>query len=52
MSAMVIRKPAHLFLEELGVPYEDEGDHVVVKVRPRSPSHAPSRFFADHRTSS
>lgn len=31
-SAMVLRKPAHLFLEEVGVPYEDEGDdYVVVK---------------------
>lgn len=28
MSAMVVRKPAHLFLEEVGVPYEDEGDFV------------------------
>lgn len=30
-SAMVIRKPAHLLLNELQVPYEDEGDYVVVK---------------------
>ncbi|CAN3358369.1 thiamine thiazole synthase [Diutina catenulata] len=30
-SAMVLRKPAHLFLEEIGVTYEDEGDYVVVK---------------------
>lgn len=30
-SAMVMRKPAHLFLDELKVPYEDEGDYVVVK---------------------
>jgi len=30
-SAMVMRKPAELFLNELGVPYEDEGDFVVVK---------------------
>ncbi|KAF2849466.1 Thi4-domain-containing protein [Plenodomus tracheiphilus IPT5] len=30
-SAMVMRKPAQLFLNELGVPYEDEGDFVVVK---------------------
>jgi len=29
-SAMVIRKPAHEFLDELGVPYEDKGDYVVV----------------------
>lgn len=30
-SAMVVRKPAHLFLEEVGVPYEDQGDFVVIK---------------------
>lgn len=30
-SAMILRKPAHLFLEELGLEYEDEGDYVVVK---------------------
>jgi len=30
-SAMVMRKPAELFLNEIGVPYEDEGDFVVVK---------------------
>eukprot|EP01041_Mallomonas_annulata_P004160 gene4160-8268_t len=29
-SAMVIRKPAHEFLDELQVPYEDKGDYVVV----------------------
>jgi thiamine thiazole synthase len=28
MSAMVVRKPAHLILEEIGVPFEDEGDFV------------------------
>lgn len=26
-----MRKPAHKFLEEVGVPYEDEGSYVVVK---------------------
>ncbi|KAJ7288302.1 Thi4 family-domain-containing protein [Mycena rebaudengoi] len=31
MTAMVIRKPAHNFLREIGVPYEDEGAFVVVK---------------------
>ncbi|KAJ7784519.1 Thi4 family-domain-containing protein [Mycena metata] len=31
MTAMVIRKPADNFLRELGVPYEDEGNFVVVK---------------------
>ena len=30
-SAMVMRKPADAFLDDLGVPYEDEGDFVVVK---------------------
>ncbi|TLD21941.1 hypothetical protein PspLS_08245 [Pyricularia sp. CBS 133598] len=30
-SAMVMRKPAHLFLDRLGVAYEDEGSFVVVK---------------------
>ncbi|KAM0335502.1 hypothetical protein ACHAQA_000550 [Verticillium albo-atrum] len=30
-SAMVMRKPADKFLEDLGVPFEDEGGHVVVK---------------------
>ena len=30
MSAMVVRKPADAFLAELGVPYDDEGDYVVV----------------------
>lgn len=30
-SAMVLRKPAQVFLEEIGVPYEDEGNYVVVK---------------------
>jgi len=31
MSAMVVRKPADRFLEELGVPFDDEGSFVVVK---------------------
>jgi len=30
-SAMVMRKPADAFLKDLGVPFEDEGDFVVVK---------------------
>lgn len=30
-SAMVMRKPADAFLTELGLPYDDEGDFVVVK---------------------
>lgn len=33
-SAMIVRKPAHLFLQEVGVPYDDAGEdssYVVVK---------------------
>ncbi|KAK5104962.1 thiamine metabolism- protein [Lithohypha guttulata] len=30
-SAMVLRKPAQKFLEDVGIAYEDEGDYVVVK---------------------
>lgn len=30
-SAMIMRKPADAFLNDLGVPFEDEGDFVVVK---------------------
>lgn len=30
-SAMVMRKPAEIFLNDLGVPFEDEGEFVVVK---------------------
>lgn len=30
-SAMVLRKPAEEFLNDIGVPYEDEGNFVVVK---------------------
>lgn len=30
-SAMVLRKPADRFLDEISVPYEDEGNYVVVK---------------------
>lgn len=30
-SAMVVRKPAHSILDELDIPYEDEGDFVVIK---------------------
>lgn len=30
-SAMVMRKPAEKFLDEIDVPYEDEGNYVVVK---------------------
>jgi len=30
-SAMVLRKPADVFLRDVGVPFEDEGEYVVVK---------------------
>lgn len=30
-SAMVLRKPANIFLDDLKIAYEDEGDYVVVK---------------------
>jgi thiamine thiazole synthase len=30
-SAMVMRKPADAFLTDIGIPFEDEGDFVVVK---------------------
>lgn len=30
-SSMIVRKPADLLLSELGIPFEDEGDYVVVK---------------------
>ncbi|CAG9460494.1 unnamed protein product [Pedinophyceae sp. YPF-701] len=30
-SAMIVRKPAHNFLDEIGVQYEDEGHYVVIK---------------------
>ncbi len=30
-SAMVLRKPADAFLKDIGVPFEDEGNYVVVK---------------------
>lgn len=30
-SAMIMGKPVDLFLDELNIPYEDEGDYVVVK---------------------
>ncbi|CAL9066886.1 thiamine thiazole synthase, chloroplastic-like [Musa acuminata AAA Group] len=30
-SAMVVRKPAHLFLDELGVPYDEADSYVVVR---------------------
>jgi thiamine thiazole synthase len=43
-SAMVMRKPAEAFLNDLGVPFDDEGDFVVVK-------HAVSSLQLYHRSS-
>ena len=31
VSVMQVRKPAHNLLDELNVPYQDEGDYVVIK---------------------
>ncbi|KAJ2964334.1 hypothetical protein NQZ79_g859 [Umbelopsis isabellina] len=31
LSAMIVRKPTDQFLTEIGVPFEDEGNYVVVK---------------------
>lgn len=30
-SAMVVRKPAHLFLDEISVPYDEQDTYVVIK---------------------
>jgi cysteine-dependent adenosine diphosphate thiazole synthase len=30
-SAMVVRKPAHIFLDEIGVPYDEQDTYVVIK---------------------
>ncbi|MCA2146154.1 sulfide-dependent adenosine diphosphate thiazole synthase [Citrobacter portucalensis] len=30
-SAMVVRKPAHLFLDELGIDYDEQDNYVVIK---------------------
>eukprot|EP00191_Tetraselmis_sp_GSL018_P013651 CAMPEP_0177588920 /NCGR_PEP_ID=MMETSP0419_2-20121207/6503_1 /TAXON_ID=582737 /ORGANISM="Tetraselmis sp., Strain GSL018" /LENGTH=305 /DNA_ID=CAMNT_0019079191 /DNA_START=202 /DNA_END=1119 /DNA_ORIENTATION=+ len=30
-SAMVVRKPAHRFLDEIGVPYDERDEYVVIK---------------------
>ncbi|ETV66357.1 thiazole biosynthesis enzyme, variant 1 [Aphanomyces astaci] len=30
-SSMIVRKPAHHFLDELEIPYDTKGDHVVIK---------------------
>ncbi|KAF2564821.1 hypothetical protein F2Q70_00014978 [Brassica cretica] len=28
---MIVRKPAHLFLDEIGVPYDEQDNYVVIK---------------------
>jgi thiamine thiazole synthase len=44
-SAMVMRKPADAFLTDLGVPFDDEGDYVVVK---HAVSSDPATFTLRH----
>jgi len=52
-SAMVMRKPADAFLNDLGVPFEDEGDFVVVKhAPPSSPQHSSLKSFPSPTSSS
>ena len=49
-SAMVMRKPADAFLADLGVPFDDEGDFVVVKHAVRIlTAHEPTRHFVTSR---
>ena len=43
---MVIRKPAHEFLREIGVPFEDRGGHVVVRHAAHFTSTLLSRVLA------
>ena len=43
---MVVRKPAHLFLEEIGVPFEDEGHYVVVRHAAQATSTLLSKVLA------
>ncbi|KAG6521990.1 thiamine thiazole synthase 2, chloroplastic-like [Zingiber officinale] len=45
-SAMVIRKPAHLFLDELGVPYDEADNYVVVRHAALFTSTIMSRLLA------
>ena len=46
-SAMVMRKPADAFLADLGIPFEDEGDFVVVKHAVRLVSHVQDPTYAN-----
>jgi len=45
-SAMVVRKPAHLFLDELGVAYDEAEDYVVIKHAALFTSTVMSRLLA------
>ena len=45
-SAMVVRKPAHLFLDELGVAYDEQEDYVVIKHAALFTSTIMSRLLA------
>ncbi|XP_027365669.1 thiamine thiazole synthase 2, chloroplastic-like [Abrus precatorius] len=45
-SAMVVRKPAHLFLDELGVSYDEQEDYVVIKHAALFTSTIMSRLLA------
>jgi thiamine thiazole synthase len=53
MTPMVIRKPAQVFLDEIGVPYEDEGDYVgrtryTALACPRELTFLPSQVVVKH----
>ncbi|XP_008803216.2 thiamine thiazole synthase 2, chloroplastic-like [Phoenix dactylifera] len=45
-SAMVVRKPAHLFLDELGIPYDEQDSYVVIKHAALFTSTIMSRLLA------
>ncbi|ERN06851.1 thiamine thiazole synthase, chloroplastic [Amborella trichopoda] len=45
-SAMVVRKPAHLFLDELGVDYDEQDNYVVIKHAALFTSTIMSRLLA------
>ncbi|XP_008809851.1 thiamine thiazole synthase 1, chloroplastic-like [Phoenix dactylifera] len=45
-SAMVVRKPAHLFLNELGIPYDEQDSYVVIKHAALFTSTIMSRLLA------
>lgn len=45
-SSMVVRKPAHLFLDEIGVPYDEQDNYVVIKHAALFTSTIMSRLLA------